>query len=458
MNSLSAIQRFFPAIALSVCGVIVLMSGCQQSADPPETQTNTGSDPVSFFVSCDTSGWIVPCGCSAGQSGGLLRRASLIKQLTADTGGQSFVMDVGGAGAGTSTYHQMKFDAIVDGEVGMQLQAHNIGAIEASLGPEKLMDDSGKHFISANVMKPDGSAFVDACSTIVAKDKTFLVVGVMDPKFADENVLVTDPYQAILNVLDSHKSDGVIVLAYMERDALMELAGQLPEVDVILGGPTGQTIAPIRKGATLVMSATNKGKFIAHVCYRPDQSPRWSGAIVEVDDSFANDPLQIENLASFHRKLGDADFDSVTTGLKRQSQFQFVADLKYAGNAACVACHAQDCQQYAASKHAIAWETLVAKNSHVDPYCQQCHTTGYGAPSGFRTIAESVSLVNVGCESCHGPSMAHVATPKTRTPFSAKDQCVVCHDQENSPEFQYDEYWKKIIHGHYKDTPLESGQ
>jgi len=422
MNSSNVNQRIFNTITTSVFALSVLTSGCQQPEAPVENQSSTATEPVSFFVSCDTNGWIVPCGCSAGQSGGLLKRASLIKQY--------------------------------DGEIGMGLEVHNIGAVEAALGLEKRNPDDNKHFISANVTSSDGTPFTSPHSKLVAGDQTFLIVGVMDPKFANENVLVSDPYQAILDALENNDCDGVIVLAYMEREALMDLAGQLPEVDVVIGGPTGQTIAPVRKGATLVMAATNKGKFIAQVTYRPDQSARWSGSIIEVEDSFENDPEQVVNLASFHRRLGEADFDSETTGLKRRSQFQFVSDLKYAGNQTCVACHAKDCQQYLASKHAVAWKTLVDKDSHVDPYCQQCHTTGYGAPSGFRTIAQSEALVNVGCESCHGPSAAHVKAPKTRTPFAAKDQCIQCHDPENSPEFHYEKYWQKIVHGLANDENL----
>lgn len=434
--------------------LIGLLIGCQRSDVASNGQRAQAKEPVSFFISCDTQGWIVPCGCSAGQSGGLLRRATLVKRLTDGSVKNSFVMDVGGAGAGTSNYHQMKFSAIIDGELSMGLDVHNIGAAEAALGPQKLVTrhKSRVPFISTNVKTPDGLDFVPNHSQLVVADQTFLVVGVMDPKFSNEKVSVIDPYEAVLDAIETEQHDGVIVLAYMDRAGLMQLAKQLPEVDVIIGGPTGQTIAPTRQGATLVLSATNKGKFIAQVDYRPDQSPRWSGSIIEVDDTYENDPIQIDNLATFHQRLAESDFDAMTTGLKRLSQFQFVADLKFAGNSTCVACHGQDCQQYASSKHAHAWQTLVDKGSHVDPYCQQCHTTGYGAPSGFRSIAQSPALVNVGCESCHGPSWAHVNAPKTLTPFNAKDQCARCHDHENSPNFQYAAYWSKIVHGQNKPT------
>jgi hypothetical protein len=34
-----------------------------------------------------------------------------------------------------------------------------------------------------------------------------------------------------------------------------------------------------------------------------------------------------------------------------------------------------------------------------------------------------------------------------RTPFAAADQCVRCHDRENSPTFAYTAFWEKIRHG-----------
>jgi hypothetical protein len=37
-----------------------------------------------------------------------------------------------------------------------------------------------------------------------------------------------------------------------------------------------------------------------------------------------------------------------------------------------------------------------------------------------------------------------------RTPFAARDQCITCHDRENSPLFGYDEYWSRIRHGEPK--------
>lgn len=108
---------------------------------------------------------------------------------------------------------------------------------------------------------------------------------------------------------------------------------------------------------------------------------------------------------------------------------------------------------WAESKHAHAWDPLQRKGTQVDPFCQRCHTTGYGMPGGFVSARRSAALVHVGCESCHGPSQGHCRNDKVRTAYyaRAKDTCAGCHDRENSPQFAYDDYWKLIEHG--PDTP-----
>ena len=56
--------------------------------------------------------------------------------------------------------------------------------------------------------------------------------------------------------------DTLIGLAYMPEDELESFAGSSPEADAVIGGPTGQAIAPAHVGPTLMAAATNKGKFV----------------------------------------------------------------------------------------------------------------------------------------------------------------------------------------------------
>src|SRR6185437_2320862 len=74
----------------------------------------TSARPGILLISGDTAGWITPCGCTANQSGGLLRRGTYIEQLR--RGADVIYADVGGAPAGASEYQRVKFEAILRGE------------------------------------------------------------------------------------------------------------------------------------------------------------------------------------------------------------------------------------------------------------------------------------------------------------------------------------------------------
>ncbi len=208
------------------------------------------SSTITLVVSGDTAGWIVPCGCSSGQSGGLLRRASLVSDAAAG-GSQVIVADVGGAAAGVSAYHRTKFESILRGELAMGLTAHNLGGSELAFGPhvlQEIRDALHVPFVSANTTDRDGQPLCPPAIVWSGGDANVLLIGVVDPSFATEDIQVTDPAEAVLRTLSQYPNkswQGVVVLAWCPQQQLFDLAGRLPEVDAVIGGPTGQTIRPV---------------------------------------------------------------------------------------------------------------------------------------------------------------------------------------------------------------------
>ena len=103
-----------------------------------------------------------------------------------------------------------------------------------------------------------------------------------------------------------------------------------------------------------------------------------------------------------------------------------------------------------------------------DPECIACHVVGWNTTEllpyrgGFLSEQETPRLINVGCESCHGPGENHVRAESgsnevlqaslrraIRLPVeggAAKRECLTCHDGDNSPLFDFDTYWQKIVH------------
>ncbi|MFO1063023.1 MAG: multiheme c-type cytochrome [Pirellulales bacterium] len=426
--------------------LLVLISGCSSKSE------------VSVFVSGDTAGWITPCGCAANQSGGLARRSLLITQSSG--GVPPIVLDAGGSATGTNEYHRIKLTALLRGMRAMGLNGHNIGESESAFAPSDLTafaKDTDVTWLSANL---SDSAGKEICPNVLLLERgglSIAVTGVLEPsRVKHPEWQAAEPVPAILKALKNVKADVRIVLAYYDEPGLRALAEALPEVDYIIGGPTGQALSRFKSGRVSVMAATNKGKFIAglKLARSPSGFEEKSAAVLEVSSTIAEDDLQLDNLKKYYATLAARDFTAEEAG------YAVAVDsgrqgYRIAGSESCARCHSRDDTLWHASKHSHAWEVLIAKQAQGDPYCRQCHTTGYGYDGGFVNLDRSKSLVHVGCENCHGPSAAHVADPRKKTPFPAKEQCIRCHDHENSPGFVWEPYWARVFHGDQKATTYE---
>src|SRR5262249_30903139 len=117
------------AAAVLLIGVVVALHFWPRPTPP-------ANRPLVLVVSGDTAGWIIPCGCTSNQSGGMLRRGSYLRGLGNDA--NVVYADAGGAPGGTSAYHRVKFEAILRGELALGMAAHNIGGPEAALGADYL--------------------------------------------------------------------------------------------------------------------------------------------------------------------------------------------------------------------------------------------------------------------------------------------------------------------------------
>lgn len=106
-------------------------------------------------------------------------------------------------------------------------------------------------------------------------------------------------------------------------------------------------------------------------------------------------------------------------------------DYEYIGSSKCKKCHLSQYKTWAKTEMGQAFETLKPgraveikkkhnldpeKDYSQDPNCIECHTTGYGHAGGYATpdpsdkkaVRKAKKLMNVGCESCHGPGSAYI--------------------------------------------------
>lgn len=411
------------------------------------------NEKLTLLVSGDTAGWITPCGCAANQSGGLARRATLAQNI--GTEGESLILDAGGSASGTSEYHQMKLTAILHGLNRMKIAAHNIGGPESELSPDilrELQKQTHVKWVSSNLSDAQGKSIGESVVMVKRGSLTIAITGVCDPSLhRHSEIHASDPRASVLRAFQGVKADVRVVLAYLAEPGLRELASSVPEVDFVVGGPTGQTMPPTKIGPVQVLSATNKGKFVAKIELKKttvNSVETLSIGPAEVTSQLQEDGAQLENLQAFYERLKVRDFHASESGIGNSTQQSSEQDAyRIAGSQACVKCHTKDCESWELSKHAQAWNVLTQRKAQFDPYCQQCHTTGYGIAGGFDNVKSSPERVHVGCENCHGPSAAHSMKPSIRTSYIATQQCIRCHDHENSPEFKYNAYWPKVAHG-----------
>lgn len=99
------------------------------------------------------------------------------------------------------------------------------------------------------------------------------------------------------------------------------------------------------------------------------------------------------------------------------SQAKPPADATYVGYKQCMACHLKEYMAWKKTKHFTEAFAKVPEKYRTDASCMICHSTGFGAATGFKDAASTETLEGTTCEACHGPGSAHVAAAK---PFIAK--------------------------------------
>jgi len=118
----------------------------------------------------------------------------------------------------------------------------------------------------------------------------------------------------------------------------------------------------------------------------------------------------------------------------------------------CLDCHPSEYADWTRSAHAAAWRTLTERGETANPDCLPCHSTGFGEPGGFVDPERDRALLGVQCEACHGPMALHADQagqvgfkPDPGLPVD-EARCVRCHDDANSPRFDYASYLPGMDH------------
>jgi hypothetical protein len=266
----------------------------------------------------------------------------------------------------------------------------------------------------------------------------------------------------------------LVLLAHADMEETLALAKRFPEFRLVVtaGGPPEPPSKPARvegSGALLVeVGEKGMDAVVVGIFDDPNQPTRYQR--VPLDSRFPGTAEMKALLDAYQDELKRAGWGGL--GIRSLPHPQAELNGKFVGTKACMDCHEESYDIWKKTPHAKAFETLAELDPprQFDPECISCHAVGwnpqkyYPYDGGYTSFEETPHLLDVGCESCHGPGGAHVAAESgsdeelqlklqkamvITKEESRERQCFTCHDGDNSPDFDFDAYWPDVEH--YED-------
>ena len=392
----------------------------------------------------NTQAQLEPCGCFIGQSGGVPRRAEAISALR-EIGFSPVLVDLGGIQPSQppimKTHSFEADDLSTDNEVIMRDQ-HRIQTTLTAMeimGYDAFFPFDAETEIIQNREVDLSFTFLDSDLTQDSDSYLIKTVGekriamvTLDLKDPAEVALVSEKLNSLLSEVQA-QSDFVVGLSHSPIEVNRTLAHEYPSFSAILSPYEGETE---KIGDVLLAYCNAKGKTLGALMLTDTEVDIQQIALTE----HVSDDPDIRRLLDdfFHQVATDHQLQIVSHRLFSSEPFEQDDKNSYIGSQACQECHQKEFSQWSHSSHATAFNTLRRVGREYYPECITCHVTGSGYESGYQIgNPERANLVDVGCETCHGPGRQHAYTPlkeniRGKVPEKV---CVACHTPEHSPGF-----------------------
>jgi hypothetical protein len=266
-----------------------------------------------------------------------------------------------------------------------------------------------------------------------------------------------------------------ILLAHATNQESIELAKRFPNFDFVVtadGGDEPRNFAESIKGTQAkLIEVGHKGMYCIVLGLYDDKKEPVRYQRVALDSRFPNSAEMKQLMTTYQEQLHDLGWSGL--GLRPIAHPRTKEGVKdsgqFVGGESCKDCHTKAWDVWSASPHAHATETLVKADPprQFDAECISCHATGWNPQeyfpytTGYESLQRTPHLTGNQCENCHGPGGAHVAAEagnndaerdlqrqlmKLSYQDAKTEFCQKCHDLDNSPEFNFEEYWPQVEH------------
>jgi hypothetical protein len=435
--------------------VLALMS-CERSRRPRDDRPE-----VAIIYSADLRGALA---APRGDAGGLARRATWVDRTR--LAARALVqVDAGDVAPSAEDETTLAAPAAREARARVALRAYRrmgidaitVGERELALGVAKwrsLCDEAKVPVVAANLIGEDGRALFPADRIVRAGDVSVGVFGILElagaPGTAPPGVAIADPAAAAHAAVRSLRARGArVIIGLFHVAAGLTRARQIADatdgVDVVVLGHGGPSAPP------RYVRADVRGRNVGRIDVRVV-----GGGALRLEDHLLASTADVPEQAGVGLLLRvdagaiPATFaESVAALSKAAGHRTYGEEWTYGSTPLCVGCHPAQAAQWRTTDHAHAYATLEHAGKSRDPSCMGCHVTGFLRPGGAQNFESAPQFGDVGCEACHGPSVAHVQTRDKRKGTSRKVDptvCLGCHtpDQNLGP-FDVLAAWKEIV-------------
>lgn len=401
---------------------------------------------IGVYITSEQLGFLEPCGCSEPQLGGMPRLKSFMedKRVRHNT---TTLLSNGDLLEPKALYSPLKMETLIEAMNQVGYQVLNVGEKELYWRYDELqiwMAMSQFKWISLNVKYQDQPIF----ESFVTLNQYINVTGILasEPNVGEWNI--QDPQDSLIgfynNLADNEKNKFWIILFHGAISKFKQVSVPFKNF-VVITAHTGDDPYVEQFNNYLEIAPGIKGRYIAEL-FIDDKIFNYplhkkSVTFIDLNPSFKNHPA-IENLIKAY--LVSLKEEKIAQKMANQILLknQFISAQQ------CSVCHIKEYEIWQSTKHAHAFDVLLKKERTQDPECLMCHTTGYTYQSGFTDSVSSSGLTNVSCESCHGPGSEHAKAPLVKGNIirANSETCLKCHDIDNSPHFDFGQYYPKIRH------------
>ncbi|MEO0531684.1 MAG: multiheme c-type cytochrome [Planctomycetota bacterium] len=311
----------------------------------------------------------------------------------------------------------------------------------------------------------------------------------------NDDLLTMPPVEALSELMPRIKADRCdqnVLMVYGNVEEAKALARRFDIFDWVVAARgadepphmSRKVDGTTRGGGTMLIEVGHKGMYAVVVgLYRVgggEPGEGWQARYQKtpLDHRWIDSPQMHARLVNYQEELEQLRWDGL--GLAPTTH---PTERDFAGSAVCGDCHTSAWEVFEQTPHFHTTETLVALEParHFDPECIACHATGWEPQkyfpfaSGWKSFRETPEMHGQGCENCHGPAARHTAVEygdievdeaeqaklrqalhleiganegnmKGQQLGRAVNNCLGCHDLDNSPDFDFQEYWPEVAH------------